>query len=78
MSNLTIPPKSRMEWNQMVTGVVRHSYTNYVLQMKVHQASKDVAANKITASAAVDALYDICSKYALAVQVDLKAIFKNW
>ena len=78
MNNCTIPPKNRIEWRQIVTGGIEHRYTNYVLQMKVHQARKDVASGKVMVNEAIDELFEICSKYALAVQTDCKVIFKTW
>ncbi len=78
MNNLTIPSKERVEWKHIVTGVIQHDYRNYVLQMKIHQAQKDVASKKISTDEAVGQLYDLCSKYAFAVQYDFKTIFKTW
>jgi hypothetical protein len=78
MGNLTIPPKDRIEWKQIVTGALKHNYQNYVLQMKVHQACKDVASQKVTVNEAIDSLYGISLKYALAVQTDFTTIFKTW
>ena len=78
MSALTIPPKNRMEWKQIVMGTIKHDYRNYVLQMKIHQACNDVASSTISVDEAINQLYDICSKYALAVQYDFKIVFKTW
>jgi len=78
MSDQTIPPKQREEWKQIVTGGIQHKYSNFVLQMKVHQACKDVSSNKLTVEHAINELYDICLKYSLAVQTDCKQIFKTW
>ncbi len=75
---VTIPAKSRPEWSQIVTGRLAYTFKNYVLQMRTHQMQKDIADKKINAQQAVDALYDLCSKYALAVQPDMKEIFKQW
>lgn len=78
MEKHTIPPKDRDEWKQIVTGGLEHRYNNFVLQMKVHQANKDVASGNVSADEAVESLYEICIKYTLAVQNDLKTIFKTW
>jgi hypothetical protein len=78
MKDVTIPPKDRQEWKQIVIGEIDHKYRNYVLQMKAHQANKDVASNKLSVDEAVSELYDICDKYAMAVQIDFKDIFKTW
>jgi len=73
-----IPEKSRMEWKMMVKAEVVHTYKNFVLQLQLHQIQKDVKTNKTTVLQAVDIIYNLCLKYALAVQEDLKVIFKNW
>lgn len=74
----TIPAKSRPEWLKIVTGHIAYTFQNYVLQLRTHQMQKDITDGKINAQQAVDTLYDLCSKYALAVQPDMKAIFKQW
>lgn len=75
---VTIPPKSRPEWAKVITGELNHEFKNYVLQMKIYQMRKDIAAGKIQTETAVDTLYNLCTKYALAVQPDCKTIFKTW
>jgi len=75
---VSIPPKERPEWAKLVTGELHHEFSNYVLQMKIYQMRKDIAANKINLDTAVDTLYNLCAKYALAVQPDCKTIFKSW
>ncbi len=74
----TIPPKSRPEWAKLITGEIEHEFKNYVLQMKIYQMRKDIAAGKTNTENAVEALYDLCVKYALAVQPDCQTIFKSW
>lgn len=76
--SFTIPPKSRPEWRNIVQGRTDQQFKNYVLQMRVNQAINDIENGDISVSQAVDAIYELCSKYALAVQVDLKKIFKTW
>lgn len=78
MGEITIPPRDRIEWEKIVTGKIEHQYSNFVLQMKVHQACKDVTSDKVSIDDAVDALFEICKKYTLAVQADCKTIFKTW
>lgn len=75
---VTIPSKNRPEWKQMIVGELNHQYRNYVLQTKIHQMRKDMKAGTLTIEQAVDDLYSLCSKYALAVQTDFKVIFKTW
>ena len=75
---ITIPPKNRAEWKQIITGEIEHKYKNYVLQTKIHQLRKDISSQKISIDNAVDNLYELCSKYALAVRNDLSQIFKTW
>lgn len=74
----TVPPISRPEWRQMVTGEIRHNYKNYVLQARTFQMQKDIASGKMTYQQAVEELFALCSKYALAVHEDFVVIFKNW
>lgn len=78
MGQITIPPKNRVEWRKLLTGQISYEYKNYVLQTKTYQMRKDIEAGKISIQQAVDNLYLLCSKYALAVQFDFKQIFKSW
>lgn len=73
-----IPDKSRPEWEKITTGEIEHNYKNFVFQTKIHQMRKDIRDGKISIDQAVDELYQLCSKYAVAVQSDLKKIFKTW
>ncbi len=75
---LTIPDKNRPEWKQMISGKEKFQYTNYVLQAQITQMQNLIKEGKLTQNAAIDRLYELCSKYALAVQNDLKQIFKSW
>ncbi len=74
----TIPDKTRPEWGQMISGQKNFKYTNYVLQTQITQMQNLVKDGKITHNEAIDKLYNLCSKYALAVQNDFKQIFKTW
>ncbi len=49
-----------------------------MLQTRTYQMQKDVASGKMTKKQAIDELYSLCTKYALAVQNDFKQIFKSW
>jgi len=73
-----VPPKERPEWGQMIMGEIEFSYRNYVLQTQIHQMRKEIKRGKITLAEAIDDLYALCAKYALAVRMDFKEIFKNW
>lgn len=74
----SIPSKDRTEWRQILNGEIQHQFSNYVLQLQFHQAQKDIKKKKINLEDAVNNLYDLCAKYTLAVQIDLKQIFKSW
>ncbi len=75
---VTIPDKNRPEWRQMVSDKEKFQYTNYVLQAQITQIQNLIKEGKLTQNAAIDKLYELCSKYALAVQNDFKQIFKSW
>ncbi|PZX19361.1 hypothetical protein LX69_00628 [Breznakibacter xylanolyticus] len=74
----SIPPKSRKEWLDMVNGHIDYPFKNYVLQMRVHQAQKEIKEGTVTPAAAINGLYTLCEKYAMACKNDLIAIFKTW
>lgn len=78
MANITIPPKTRIEWAKLISGEIDYKFKNYVLQIRIYQMRKDISMGKLTLNAAVDQLYELCKKYSLAVQVDCKAIFVKW
>ena len=78
MLSPTIPPKNRLEWRKLLSGDIQHKFKNFVLQLRVYQLHKDIMANKIDEDKALDELYLLCSKYALVVQEDMRAIFKSW
>ncbi len=70
-----IPDKTRPEWRFLVTGYKQYKLTNYVLQMKVYQAIKNIKNNKKTVQTAIDEIHSLCEKYELAVKNDMKTIF---
>ncbi len=76
--NVLIPPKDRPEWAKMINGELEHNFRNYVLQTRTYQLRKSVTNKQITMQKAINELYELCSKYALAVQADFKIIFKTW
>lgn len=75
---VTIPDKTRPEWGKMISGQENYKYTNYVLQTHISQMQNLIDQQKITQNEAIDRVYDLCKKYALAVQTDFKQIFKTW
>lgn len=78
MANVTIPPKSRPEWGKLITGEISHEFKNYVLQLRIYQMRKDIQRGKVSIESSIDELYELSSKYSLAVQADFKEIFKTW
>ena len=75
---MSVPDKARPEWRKIINGEIDYQYQNYVLQTKIHRLRKDVLNERKTEHEAIDDLYALCSKYALAVRADFKQIFKNW
>ncbi len=73
-----IPGKDRTEWQQLIRGKLNFKFKNYVLQLTVHQLYRDYNEAKIGLDEAVDQLHSLCSKYQLAVNDDLKKIFKDY
>lgn len=78
INGTSIPPKGRKEWEQLVTAKIPHKFKNYVLQMKTAEYSRKIATGEINVNQAIDEIYSLCDKYALAVQSDFKKIFKEW
>jgi hypothetical protein len=76
--NLSVPPKNRNEWRELVEGKIAHNFKNYVLQMKVHQMAKAVKSGDKTVEEAVEEVHALCEKYVLACYYDFEAIFKTW
>ncbi len=70
-----IPEKNRPEWTDLVTGKKSYILKNYVLQMKVSQAIKDIRDGKVTIRKVIDELFSLCTKYEKAVADDMKTIF---
>ncbi|MGD1845103.1 MAG: hypothetical protein ACFB10_06885 [Salibacteraceae bacterium] len=77
-TQFSIPPKERKEWAELVNGNINHQFQNFVLQMKTAEFSRKISNGQISTEAAVDELYELCRKYAVAVQSDFKTIFKEW
>ncbi|AFM03585.1 hypothetical protein Fleli_1147 [Bernardetia litoralis DSM 6794] len=74
----TIPSKERVEWEMLVTSQIEHKFSNFVLQLKSSEYRRKIAAKTLSIEEAIDELYELCSKYAIAVQEDFKQIFKTW
>jgi len=74
----TIPPRDREEWKMIVTGEIDHYFKNFVLQMKSTEYKRKIENGDLTLEEAMDDLYQLCEKYAIAVQNDFKIIFKEW
>lgn len=74
----TIPPKDRAEWKKIVSAQIEHKFRNFVLQMKSTDYKQKIEQGQISTDEAVDELYELCEKYAIAVQNDFKEIFKDW
>ncbi len=70
-----IPDKNRPEWADLVTGKKQYDLKNYVLQMRISQAIKDIHCGKYTTNNIVDQLHELCCKYERAVAEDIKTIF---
>jgi hypothetical protein len=73
-----LPDKSRNEWRQIILGEIDYDFKNYVLQVQLHQIRKDIRSGKLGVEEAIDQIYNLCSKFPLAVQRDFKHIFKTW
>ena len=72
-----IPPKDRPEWKNILNPESNIELNNFVLQMKITQAKKDIKKGKKTIDNAVDEIYSLCQKYALAVKQDMEMIFNE-
>jgi len=72
-----IPPKDRPEWKSLLNPDNNIELNNFVLQMKITQAKKDIKKGKKTIENAVDEIYSLCLKYALAVKQDMDMVFNN-
>lgn len=75
---ITIPDKNRPEWTDIILGTKEYTYRNYVLQTNIHQLRREVVKEQKTIHQAIDELYELCSKYAIPVQLDFKNIFIKW
>jgi hypothetical protein len=72
-----IPSKDRPEWKNLLNPNSNIELNNFVLQMKITQAKKDIKKGKKTIDSAIDEIYNLCQKYALAVKQDMETIFNN-
>ncbi len=74
----TIPPIDRIEWKQLITGELVHPFSNFVLQIQIDQAKRELFWNTRSETESVKLLHALCDKYTLAVKKDMLAIFKEW
>jgi hypothetical protein len=74
----SIPPITRKEWQQLLNGEINHTFNNYVIQMRVYQAQKEIKEGKISNTTALNDLHALCTKYSLTCQDDFVSIFKTW
>lgn len=72
-----IPDKTRKEWYDLVTGKSNHIFTNFVLQLQVNKAKREVSNGEKQPDEAVEELYILCNKYQKAVKRDMDAIFNT-
>ncbi len=72
-----IPDVTRQEWRDLLTGKIDVKLDNFVLQMQVDQTRRAIKNSKITLEEGVKKIHALCEKYPLAVQSDIKKIFKN-
>jgi len=72
-----IPSKDRPEWKNLLNPNSNIELNNFVLQMKITQAKKDIKKGKKTIDSAVDEIYSLCQKYALAVKQDMEMVFNK-
>jgi len=72
-----IPSKDRPEWKELLNIEREFDLKNFVLQMKVTQARKDIQKGKKTMVNAIDEIHALCEKYALAVKQDMETVFNN-
>ena len=77
-TQISIPSKERKEWGQILRKEIEHSFQNFVLQMTVHKLQNKLKDGQLTEQEAIDELFELCSKYALAAQNDCISIFKEW
>jgi len=73
----SIPKKDRPEWKIILNSESKIVFNNFVLQMKITQAKKDIVKGKKTMEKAVDEIHALCQKYALAVKQDMEMIFNE-
>jgi len=72
-----IPSKDRPEWKNLLSAESNIELNNFVLQMKITQAKKDIKKGKKSIDKAIDEIYSLCLKYALAVKQDINMVFNN-
>jgi len=78
LSKRQIPDIDRKEWRELIMGNINYEFKNYVLQVQLHQLRKDIRTGRLKVEEAIQDLYDLCSKFPIAVQTDFKHIFQTW
>lgn len=72
-----IPEIDHPIWEKIITGEIKHDFTNYVLQLQVYKTQYDLKLKKISLNQAISNIHGICKKYSRAVQKDINSILKN-
>ena len=70
-----LPDKGKPEWGKIITGEIKHNYSNYILQVTVFKLQKDYKLKLKTKEDAINRLYDICNKYQAITIKDINIIF---
>jgi len=78
MDKFSVPPIDRAEWKLMISGEIKFEFESYTLQVQLSKLQKKINTKEITMQDAVLQVYNLCSKYAMAAQADIKKIFKTW
>ena len=71
-----VPPKNDPQWRALIKGELNIEFKNFILQLRVTQAQKDVQKDNMEIDQAIEEIHELCEKYLIVVQDDLKSIFK--
>ncbi|MBN2663094.1 MAG: hypothetical protein JXR68_05545 [Bacteroidales bacterium] len=66
-----IPEIEHPIWEKIITGEIKHDFSNYVLQLQVYKTQDDFKINKISLNQAIVNIHEVCTKYSRAVQKDI-------
>lgn len=72
-----IPEIDHPIWEKIITGEIKHDFTNYVLQLQVYKTQYDFKIKKISLNQAISNIHEVCKKYSRAVKKDIDTILKN-